>query len=245
MLLFIGTLSVLITAASSSLVRDIPQLPLFQWLFFIMSFRSVNYSHWLRSCSSSYHTKRWKLATRRYTVKVSIKYALDGHFSKSCFVWFRQVPKPQLDVSSLAVKSFLKADLGHPWGGFQSSGDEAYSGVQSVRLAARVAICQILNYQDHFPMVGSFLFQLVSSVYNRLFLKTQGSFMTHPLLNGFLIVGFTRSATEYIYTRASRSNSWWYCTRHCRSRCEWERTNCGHSRVIQCANFCRQQFSAC
>ncbi|TPP56499.1 hypothetical protein FGIG_02766 [Fasciola gigantica] len=62
------------------------------------------------------------------------------------------ISKPHLDASSLAMKSYLMADFGHPWSGFQLSGDEAYSGLQSVRLAARVALCQILNYQDHFPL---------------------------------------------------------------------------------------------
>ncbi|CAL8095841.1 unnamed protein product [Calicophoron daubneyi] len=58
----------------------------------------------------------------------------------------------RLESSSLAVSSFLMSGFGQSWNSFQSFSDEPFQATQPVRLAARVALCHILNHLDHFPL---------------------------------------------------------------------------------------------
>ncbi|GAA52575.1 Ral GTPase-activating protein subunit alpha-2 [Clonorchis sinensis] len=64
------------------------------------------------------------------------------------------VPTSRLDTSSLTIRTFLMASHGHPWTGFQQLGEGGLQAVYSVRLAARVSLCHLLNHLDHYPMDG-------------------------------------------------------------------------------------------
>ncbi|KER29308.1 hypothetical protein T265_04053 [Opisthorchis viverrini] len=64
------------------------------------------------------------------------------------------VPTSRLDTSSLTIRTFLMANHGHPWTGFQQLGEGGLQAVYSVRLAARVSLCHLLNHLDHYPMDG-------------------------------------------------------------------------------------------
>ncbi|TGZ65375.1 hypothetical protein CRM22_005912 [Opisthorchis felineus] len=64
------------------------------------------------------------------------------------------VPTSSLDTSSLTIRTFLMASHGHPWTGFQQLGEGGLQAVYSVRLAARVSLCHLLNHLDHYPMDG-------------------------------------------------------------------------------------------
>ncbi|KAA3681032.1 uncharacterized protein DEA37_0007041 [Paragonimus westermani] len=61
-------------------------------------------------------------------------------------------PKGRLDTSSLTIRSFIMSSYGHPWSGYQQLGEPGAQPVQSIRLAARVALCHLLNHLNHYPL---------------------------------------------------------------------------------------------